>query len=434
MKKRLSLLLAVLLLMSSITVFAENVVGTYYHIYSSYDGIRRVMKNPGESANITFGYIDEEGKIIAECKYDFATDFVNGVSVLKEGKVITAINTKGETVKTFDSSFDIVKYYDGEKGIARKEGLDYLIGKDGKIISKEGYSSLHYDPLSWKNCILAEKGNLYGFIDWQGNILTPIEYRNIFGSKDPSGIMNAQKSNGLYGYIAPNGKIIIPAIYEDASDFTEGIAIVRNSQKAAFINTSGAQITDYIYDNAQNFSEGLGNIMIGTRWGYIDQTGNVVIPATYDNPADFKNGYASIQKADESIIKVESPTKKDRKINVYLNGEWVYLDQEPILQNDRALAPIRGIAEALDYFVTWDAATNTATLQNADKIIQLTVGSKEAFVNTFDDGEPAKTVVLDTQAKLVNGRILIPVRFMAENIGAEVTWDQNSQSINIKTK
>ncbi len=45
-----------------------------------------------------YGYIDEEGNVIAECKYDYASDFINGIGVLKEGSTISAINTKGETI------------------------------------------------------------------------------------------------------------------------------------------------------------------------------------------------------------------------------------------------------------------------------------------------------------------------------------------------
>ncbi|HVI42246.1 MAG TPA: WG repeat-containing protein [Anaerovoracaceae bacterium] len=410
-----------------------QIINSYGYIYPSSEDIRKTMSTSDNTAATKFGYIDEEGNIIAECKYDTATDFMNGIGVLKSGNTIIAINTKGKTIKTFDSSYSAVEYFDGKKGIAQKDGKSYLIDQNGDILNKTGYTTL-YQPQYGQSCILAQQGNLYGFIDWNGNILTHIEYLNIFGGSDSSGIVDAMKKDGKHGYISENGKVLVPAIYDYTSPFSEGIGILWKDGKVAFVNTKGKLITKFVYDNAQYFHEGLGGFMKGdANWGYIDKTGKEVIPATYANPADFINGYANIQKADESYIRVESPIKKYRKINVYLNDKWIYLDQEPMIKSGRSLAPIRGIAEALGYYVTWDAKTNTATLQNETKIIKLSVGSQTAIVNTFDDKKPAETIRLDAPAELIGGRILVPIRFLADNIGAEVKWNGSTQTISIKT-
>ena len=416
------------------TAGATN-LNSYGYIYPSSDGIRKTMSPyPYNDTNsVKFGYIDEEGNLIAECKYDSATDFMNGIGVLKLAKTIIAINKKGEIIKTFDSSYTAVEYFDGKKGIAQKGGKSYLIDQNGEIANKTGYTLL-YQPQYGKACILAQQGNLFGFIDWEGNILTPIEYLNIFGGSDSSGVVDAMKKDGKHGYLSENGKVLVPAIYDYASPFSDGIGILWKDGKAAFVNTQGQLITQFVYDNAQFFTEGLGGFMTGeTKWGFIDKTGKEVIPAIYDTPGEFVHGYANIQRADESYIKVESPIKKNRKINVFLNDKWIYLDQEPIIENGRSLAPIRGIAEALDYYVTWDAKTNTATLQNKTKIISLSVGSQAAVVNTFDDKKPSETIKLDATAELINGRILVPVRFLADNIGADVKWDGDTKTIAITT-
>lgn len=445
MVKRLSFFIVAILLIFGVTADMRNTAGTettvdtksayeaYGRVYPSYDGIRRIMNTSDISEESKFGYIDEEGSLIAECKYDDATDFVNGIGVLREGNVITAIDAKGETILTFDSGFSDVKYYDGEKGIARKDGLDYLIDKDGRFISTEGYDILFYDPSTWRNSILATKGDLYGFIDWNGNILTPVEYREIYGSQDSFGIMEAVNQKGKHGFITRNGKVLVPAVYDAAGDFKEGAGILYKGGKAAFVNASGKRFTGFVYNNAGNFSEGLANVMKGKKWGYIDKTGKEVIRAIYDHPADFQDGYANIQNADESFIEVENPLKKSRKINVYLDDRWLYLDREPVLENGTILVSMRETAEALGYFVTWNSAAETASLQNDEKILYLTAGSKQALVNIFDDGAPAATEVMEAPAELVNGRVLVPLQFVAEQIGAEVTWEKDAGTVRIKT-
>jgi Copper amine oxidase N-terminal domain. len=60
------------------------------------------------------------------------------------------------------------------------------------------------------------------------------------------------------------------------------------------------------------------------------------------------------------------------------------------------------------------------------------IGSNEASLNFFDDGKAPETITLDTAPEMINGRTLIPVRFIAESTGADVSWDEATQTINIK--
>ena len=49
------------------------------------------------------------------------------------------------------------------------------------------------------------------------------------------------------------------------------------------------------YDNAWKFSEGLAAVALKGKWGYIDKTGKEVIPIKYDDVNDFKNGAAAVR-------------------------------------------------------------------------------------------------------------------------------------------
>ena len=433
MKKRLCFFIASLLFLSSINVFAESTDGLYSYTYISQDGIRKV-REPSDSSFYRYGYIDEEGNVIAECKYDYASDFIKGIGVLKEGGTIFAINTKGETIKTFDSGFTLVNYYDGEKGIATKDGLTYILNKDGNIASK-GYQNLSYDPFSNFSGIMAKNNDKYGVIDWDGNVLTPFDYVNYWDTgKNTTGVLVVEKQlYGLGSYVGSNGKVLFPPAYDFIGGFYEGRGRIGKDGKYGVIDAAGNQLTGLIYDNIGIYSEGLADVLKDGKWGYIDRSGNLVIPCIYEFTPAFSNGYATVNISENEEVTIESPIKQSRKINVYVNDKWLYLDQEPILENDRTLAPLRGIAEALDYSVGWDISTNTATLQDKNRIIKLTIGDDKASVNIFDDGAAPESVTLDVPAQNINGRIMVPVRFIAENIGAKVTWEEDTQRINIKT-
>lgn len=431
MNKRLCFFIVILLFLSSMNVYAESTGEIYDYTYPSNDGIR-IVRRVSDSSDYRYGYIDEEGNVIAECKYDYASDFIHGIGVLKEGSTICAINTKGARIKTFDSGFTLVNYYDGEKGIATKDGLAYIINKEGSLASK-GYQNLSFDPFSSFSGIMAKNNDKYGVIDWEDNVLTPFDYVNYWDTADnTTGVLAVEKKlYGLGSYIGSNGKVLFPPVYDFIGGFCEGRGRIGKDGKCGVIDAAGNPLTGLVYDNIGIYSEGLADVLKDGKWGYIDRSGNLVIPCIYEFTSDFSNGYATVNIS-ENEITIESPIKQSRKINVYINDKWLYLDQEPILKNNRILAPLRGIAEALDYSVDWDASTNTATLQDKNRIIKFTIGEDKASVNLFDDGAAPKTVTLDVPAQNINGRVMVPVRFIAENIGAEVTWDEAAQRINIR--
>lgn len=114
-------------------------------------------------------------------------------------------------------------------------------------------------------------------------------------------------------------------------------------------------------------------------------------------------------------------------IKVLLEGKELSFDVSPQVIEGRTLLPLRGIFEALGLEVGWDEATKTITGTKEGKEIVLKLGSKDAKVN----GEHK---LLDVPAKVVNGRTLVPVRFIAESLDMNVVWDQNERTILITGK
>ncbi len=104
------------------------------------------------------------------------------------------------------------------------------------------------------------------------------------------------------------------------------------------------------------------------------------------------------------------------KTEYTVNGETKTMDVAPIIRNDRTMLPVRYVGEALGAEIVWDGATSTATLKTADTEIKITVGASEAVVN-------GKAVTLDSPAFIEQSRTYMPVRFVAETLGATVAWD-----------
>ena len=105
-------------------------------------------------------------------------------------------------------------------------------------------------------------------------------------------------------------------------------------------------------------------------------------------------------------------------------------DVAPKVVNDRTMLPARFVAENLGATVEWDGEKQLVTItgkneKQEDVIILITIGSDYAKVN----GEDVK---LDSPAFVENDRTYTPIRFISENLGATVEWNETEQTVTIQ--
>ncbi|NPV90682.1 MAG: copper amine oxidase N-terminal domain-containing protein [Firmicutes bacterium] len=92
----------------------------------------------------------------------------------------------------------------------------------------------------------------------------------------------------------------------------------------------------------------------------------------------------------------------------------------------RVMVPLRFIGEALGVAVEWQGSTQKVVMTSGDKTLELTVGSKEVLVN----GEKH---TIDTAPQIVApGRTTVPLRFISESLGAEVSYDEANRRVTIE--
>lgn len=113
------------------------------------------------------------------------------------------------------------------------------------------------------------------------------------------------------------------------------------------------------------------------------------------------------------------------EISVYLNGERLYFTQAPILENGITLVPMRAILEKMDTTVNWADNTKTIHCLRDDVIVDLKVGSDVVMINN----NVLKR--LQTVPKIVGGSTMVPLRFISEAFGADVSWDAGTKTVNI---
>ena len=100
---------------------------------------------------------------------------------------------------------------------------------------------------------------------------------------------------------------------------------------------------------------------------------------------------------------------------VILDGYEIEMDMAPIIENGRTLVPLRGVLEAMGATVTWDQSTKTASAFFDGNSASVTINKFTAYANGY-------AMTLEVPAKIVNGRTMVPLRFMAEAIGYDVSF------------
>lgn len=115
----------------------------------------------------------------------------------------------------------------------------------------------------------------------------------------------------------------------------------------------------------------------------------------------------------------------DDSIKVMFNGLPMYFDVQPQTINDRTMVPFRAIFEALGAEIEWDDVNNIASGIKDDLTVSLTIDSEDALIN-------GEIVELDVAATVIDGRTLVPVRFIAENFGAKVDWIEETKTVVIE--
>ena len=110
-------------------------------------------------------------------------------------------------------------------------------------------------------------------------------------------------------------------------------------------------------------------------------------------------------------------------VTVKVGGQPMYLNPGPIERAGRVFVPLRGIFERLGSTVVYQAGTINAT--KGSTTVSLRIGSTQAVV----DGQPQ---ILDVAPFIVGATTYVPLRFVAQSLGATVGYDATTRVVAIR--
>ena len=136
--------------------------------------------------------------------------------------------------------------------------------------------------------------------------------------------------------------------------------------------------------------------------------------------------YASLEQTARELRRLVSTEIKViiGQTTAYIDGKPTLLDVAPVIINGRTMVPVKFIGEAFGARFSWDEKLRRVTYDLEGRMIELFIGKTEVKVN-------GKAAVLDAAPVIVNGRTLVPVRFLGSYMEASFDWDAGLQMVTI---
>ena len=144
---------------------------------------------------------------------------------------------------------------------------------------------------------------------------------------------------GRYGYVNGAGKFVIEPKYEEALQFSDFLAAVKQEGKWGFINGEGKFVIEPRYEEAFLFSDQAAAVKENGKWGFISRTGKFIIEPKYESAGIFRQGLAAVRwegkwgfvsKGGEMVI----PPKYEQvycfsedRCGAMAEGKWGYIDK-----------------------------------------------------------------------------------------------------------
>lgn len=110
----------------------------------------------------------------------------------------------------------------------------------------------------------------------------------------------------------------------------------------------------------------------------------------------------------------------NQEIKIYVNDTKIQFDVPPAFIQNRTMVPIRAVFEAMGAIVEWNNDTKTVTITRGT-IVQVQLDNRRALIN-------GKPVMMEVPATGLDGRILVPLRFIGEALEAEVEWVNSTKT------
>ncbi len=186
------------------------------------------------------------------------------------------------------------------------------------------------------------------------------------------------------------------------------LVVEGKTEKGAKVTVNGGVAS--VNDDG-NFSFALSTLPEG-------ELSNIEVVAT-DSAGNTSKQIITVKYSKTTIIRLQVGNKA-----ALINDVTFTLEATPTIVSGRTMVPLRFVGEAFGAAFEYDAIFKIIDIDFNGQEIKMQIGKKVAFVN-------GKEISLDVAPYIVSGRTLVPIRFISEVFGSNVTWDGTTKTVTI---
>ncbi len=242
------------------------------------EGMTAIMQNK------KFGYMNTEGKVVVQPKFNDATEFDGGYAVANSEAKRIIIDKKGnETPVEIPGLLDVNKFSEGFAPYRAADKQWGFVNTSGKIVIQAKFLSVGYfsNGLAWAKT----SDNKIGYIDTDGNWVIKPGF-DVAKEFDKSTGLARVKTGEKWAYTNKAGEISTMSDSEVISDFSDGLAEGKKNGKIGFYNAKCVWEIEPQFDGVRDFKNGFAAAKKGEKWGMINKQGDWVIQPIYDGIHD----------------------------------------------------------------------------------------------------------------------------------------------------
>jgi WG containing repeat len=244
-----------------------------------------------------WGFRDAEGKVVLPAQYDDITDFWEGRAFIKSQESWVLIDESGTRIS--DKHFagaDPGHFINGISAVKVETDTGIrsaYIDRDGRYIVEPIYKGSISQFEGKYGQISGPDGTW--FFDRQGNLVA--EFLGMKYFSEGLAAVQPQDSDGMWGYIDEDLKLVVEAKFKDTDGFSEGFAAVvplDSDGLWGYIDRQFKVVIAPKYEAVDIFSEGLAPVVLDGKVGYINKQGETVIPCRFMRGSNFVSDRAAV--------------------------------------------------------------------------------------------------------------------------------------------
>ncbi|MHB8107233.1 MAG: stalk domain-containing protein [Candidatus Cryosericum sp.] len=281
--------------------------------------------------------------------------------------------------------------------------------RQGAAVRAAGGASLRFDQRTG-TCRIGQSFHVSVLVDTGGEVINAVEADLTF----PASLLEVTSVDASSGSFLP---IVVEKSYNNTSGH---IRIVGGVPTPGF--TSGSGRVAGITFRAR--TAGLAKVSFDGTSKLMRNDDNINVLAATSSGLFTISGTAAATTTIVLVIGQTTMTVNGRKVAIDPSGKVA-----PMIRNGRTLLPVRVLIETLGGTAGWSSEARKATVKLGGKTVQFWIGKSIAMVN-------GKQVTVDTVDRkvvpvIIQGRTLLPLRFLSESLGLSVVWNAAARRITL---